>query len=173
MTNILIEKVFENVELSKDDFLYALDSDVYYHWSGFGITAEALLLGIAVDYKAELDKHLSRLTSKEERLEKFNLYKEHYKFICDFKDWLFNKIMEELDINNLTDYEEKQEAYKAKRREYISGWEPMKPWHANDLTSNPTKIPTVLRQKIVEAWDYVIAYRRVLFSYGKMVICRL
>lgn len=172
MTLTSIEAIFENMGLSRDDFLYELDRDVYYHWSGFRITVEALLLGSAVDFKAELDKHLSRLTDKKERLGKFNLYKEHYEFICDFKDWLLNKIIEELDINNLTDYEEKQEAYKAKRREYISGWEPMKSWHANDLTSDPTKIPTALRQKVIEAWDYVVTYRSVQFSHGKMVLCR-
>lgn len=106
-----------------------------------------MLFSRVEDLKAEINKHLSSLTDKEERLEKFNLHKEHYKFICDFKSWLLDKIIEESGINNLTDFEERQDVYKAKRREYINGWEQGKQWCAHDLTDDPTKIPTNLRQK--------------------------
>ena len=37
-----VAEMLKNVGLSEDDFCYELNSDVYYHWSGFGVTLEAL-----------------------------------------------------------------------------------------------------------------------------------
>jgi|CXWL01.1.fsa_nt_gi hypothetical protein len=165
-----VAEMLKNVGLSEDDFCYELNSDIYYHWSGFGVTLETLCFDRVENLKAEIDKHLSSLTDKEERLEKFNLYKKHYKFVCDLKSWLLDKIIEESGINNLTDFETKQEAYRTKRREYISGWEQGKSWNADDLTDDPIKIPAELKRKAIEAWDYVITYRNLLFLPGKIFI---
>lgn len=163
-------EMLKDAGLPEDDFFYEIDRDIYYHWSGLGITVEALSFGRAVDFKAELNEHLSRLTDKEERLEKFNLYKGHYEFICDLRSWLLDKIIKESGINNLTDFEKRRDVYKAKRREYINGWEQGKQWCAHDLTDDTTKIPTDLRQKAIEAWDYIVTYRDTLFLPGKVFI---
>lgn len=162
----IVDKLLEKIGLSEDDFFYDVDTDILYHWSGVCITRDALISPASRWHLAtELNLHLQSLPNKdkEEKLVQFRLYQKHYNFICEFKGWLMDRIIAEAGIKSiaptdtLRDFEVRQELYREKRREYIPGWEQGKKWHARDLTD---KVPTDLKQAVVEAWDFVITYQK-------------
>ena len=66
-----------------------------------------------------------------------------------------------LTYSLLTYFDKRQELYGKKRREYIDGWESGKMWHPKDLTD---KVPQDLKQKAIEAWDYVLNYRTEMIT---------
>lgn len=156
--------MFKRFGLSEDDFLYDFNSDIFYHWSGLSVTAEALEFSTPErQFNKWLSQHLETLSEsdKNEKRDQLRTYQKHYLFILDFKDWLFNKIIEEMGLaySLLTDFDKRQELYREKRCEYINGWEPGKIWHPKDLTD---KVPRDLKQKAIEAWDYVLDYRAMM-----------
>lgn len=170
MIKFQADEQLEKIGLSENDFFYSFDTDTFYHWSGICASREALAFPTSLQqFRAELDQHLEGLPDKEDRLAQFRLYQKHYAFVCEFKDWLLNKIIDETGLESLDngDFEGRQQLYREKRREYITGWEQGQMWNAKDLTD---KVPVSLKQATIEAWDFVLSYQAELKASCKIAI---